>query len=1584
MGVLDMRTGGGLTHWHVPLLLALVLAAGGEVVLTLRETPRGSIHGVVLAEETGVPIAGARVVLRGDFKIDGKRPRPIRLTTDEDGEFGVSRIPAGEYEVQARGEAHELPPMRVTVEEGRTRELALELAPQPSWLNVYVHQHVFAPDEQAEVDCHGFLQDDEIVVRRWRVDYAKLMLDGGGYLYGLVAEAESRYLAGLSASPHFTDIGEVRVPITAREAEGIFRQRIAVPLPGPGLYVVTVQGDGLRERDWLMVTDLGLITKKVGDQLLAYAVEVLSGQPVSDVTVNVHGGRRVIASAKTNGDGLARLTMRPRRGDGHVVIMARRGDSLAAIETYHWPSDARPHRVYVYTDRPVYRPGQMVRFKGVFRQIGGDSYEVPQPQKVAVEVRDDLDTLMHKTELQSSERGSFADAFRLPPTASTGEYRLTTTVDGRHYSSSFTVAAYRKPEYSVTVRPEEPRYVRGDAAAVTVESRYYFGMPVADAEVEYYVYRAPYWFAPSEDEELQTYEYDQYGELVASGTARTDERGIARLTVETKMDDEEALDSDHRFRVEVTVTDPSRREVTESGTFLVTRGEFVLVVQPDRYTCMPGEAVTLGLRAIDYDDRPRAGVEIAVSAGSEEWIDNEVRYEEELAQRVTTDDRGRASVTFSPKAEGRYRISAKAKDPRGNRIAASTDLWVTGRTYASLAYKYPDLEIITDKRTFEVGETVTALINTKASGAMALVTIEGEKLHEWHIVPLRGNSTTVSVPIRTEYIPNVYLSVCYVKNKKFASASKPLRVSSRSRSLVVDVTPDKSVYRPRETATYRIKTTRPDGRAVSAEVSLGVVDESIYAIREERGPDILPFFYAKRGNAVGTSYSFPRIYLGDADKAGAAEAVRKLFPDTAFWEPAIITNEQGLAEVKFEVPDTLTTWRATARGHTLDTAVGSVVAKVRCTKDFLVRLQAPRFLIQRDEVTISAITHNDTPRAQQVTLHLQGQGLRGAPTAPPVSVQPQKVHRRDWPLLASALGPLPLTVTATAATGLQDAMQLTIPVIPHGRERVEWRNGTLSSSVAEKLRVRDDAVGGASTVRIMLTPSIASCMLGSLEYLTSYPYGCTEQTMSSFLPDVVVARALRELRLEQPSLEKRLPDMVRAGLLKLYGHQHDDGGWGWCRYDDSDPWMTGYVVFGLLQAKAAGFSVNERVVRQGLRALKRLAQQRGLSRTTRAYLCYVLAAAGPQHAQKKLLADLLRDLRQHDPQSLAYVVLSCLYVGDRANAERAMIALWRRRTEDASFCYWGSPRRWGGAVTGTEVTALALKAAVYLQSTARRGRGGRRHPPGEVTPRDAQVLKIVRWLVLNRRGNHWYSTRDTAMILYALADFLKHSRELEPDYDVSIMLNDRPLGEPIHFDKSSIFSPQIELSAGKELRTGDNILRLEKQGPGSLYYTVRFGQYVGAEDLPMRVGGSGIVIERNYYKLSLGRDDVSGQLRLLPSKSPRQRFRSGDLIRARVSMRSARDYDYMMIEDPIPAGCEVIERGDMPQWEWGFWWDDVDVRDQMVSFFARRLPQGRRTIEYILRAQIPGKFHVMPTRAYGMYRPEIRGDGPENRIVIEE
>jgi alpha-2-macroglobulin len=183
---------------------------------------------------------------------------------------------------------------------------------------------------------------------------------------------------------------------------------------------------------------------------------------------------------------------------------------------------------------------------------------------------------------------------------------------------------------------------------------------------------------------------------------------------------------------------------------------------------------------------------------------------------------------------------------------------------------------------------------------------------------------------------------------------------------------------------------------------------------------------------------------------------------------------------------------------------------------------------------------------------------------------------------ASAVDPGSATLTAYAvAKPHQDAMQLTIPIKPRGQREVETRVGSVTGvDGVEKLLVRSDSVRGASEIRIRLAPSLASSLLGSLDYLAEYPYGCTEQTTSAFLPDVVIWKTLKSLKISNPSLEKRLPDMVGRGLNRLYDFQNESGGWGWCQYAQQDVWMTSYVVYALQTAREAGFPVNEEALKK--------------------------------------------------------------------------------------------------------------------------------------------------------------------------------------------------------------------------------------------------------------------------------------------------------------------------------------------------------------------------------------------------------------------
>ena len=1581
--------------WAVAVALAVFWLGGMVVYLGMQAVPVGGLRGVVLAEETGRPLPGARVRLTAAF-----RSESYDFRTRRDGRFTARQIPAGLYQLRASTRAHSLGPVVMAVDEGVMRELTLELSPVPPFFELKAPWHTVTLDETPQVIVDGFITSQVVDFRFYRVEPEALFLNAGGSLDMLLrSEAPPRHEV-IAGNPALTPAGHFSAPITRRDVEGMFRQRMDLsPLRGqPGIYLIAAQADSLQQFTWLTVTRLGLIVKTWGDDVLSYVVDLKTGQPIPGASIHLSlpsdggavGGasRGSHARGQTDQDGIfqARLPGGPQE-ERTLFARADKDGSSAFLRVYTYRGeDEGQTRVYAYTDRPVYRPGHLVYFKGIARSFTGDSYTVLAGKPVQVQAWDPRDTLVYKGALTTDQFGGFDSQLRLNDEAATGLYRLVSTIDGQPHESYFKVAEYRKPEYAVDVKTAKKRYVRGERVEADLSAEYYFGAPVAGAEVHYSVYRAPYYAYP-EDAADGEEGYDDsdggyyLGEMIQEGSTKTDERGVAHLSIPTTSASERRLErageveesGDSRYTIEAAVTDPGRREVSAQGSTIVTQGEFTLRVQATKFIVSPGEEAAFGIVAVDYDERPVPNVRVAMTAGEEIWSRAESRLEEASSATLTTDGEGKTAYRFKPRQDGFYRIEASASDRRGNRIRRTGYLWVTSGEYSDLGMPYPEMEVVPDRKQYRTGDTATFLINSKFKGATALVTIEGPRLYEHRLVTLKGGSTRVSVPMKQEYGPNFFFAVALIQDKRFASQEKRVKVSVEERQLQVTVKPDKERYTPGEQATYQVATADWEGRPVQAEVSVGVVDESIYAIQEEMAEPILRFFYPPRYNSVETSYSFYQIYL-DADKEPVNIQVRKRFPDTAYWNPRLITGPDGRGQVSFAMRDTLTTWRATARGITMDTAVGEAVAKVKCSKDLLVRLETPRFMTQKDQLTLSAIAHNYTRAKQALSMWLTAPGLRflarGSKEKRRFGLAADGVERQDWQVQAPAPGDQEVTAYLQTESGLSDGVQVSLPVIPHGRERVEWRSGRVIGTASERLPVRQDAVAGASDLRVRLSPSLASVILGALDYLASYPYGCTEQTMSSFLPDVVVARTLRELKLPHAQLEKKLPDMVQAGLNRLYGYQHGDGGWGWWRYDKSDQWMTAYVVLGLLTAKENGFSVNENFLNSGLHWLAQSAgsgtpQQAQTAHTAhqRIYPLYVLAVAGKGGAADEALTWIYRNANSLDSYTLALLTSALLERGRQAQARVAADRLWKKATQTQAVLYWqGSGDEGKGGAT--ETTAVAFKALYSL------------------SPGDPRLFKVVRWLVLNREGNHWVSTRDTAFVLYALTEFLKQSQELQPDYRAAVSLNGTQIMSR-HVTQADLFAPEVEVKApAGSLSVGENALTISKQGRGNLYYTLILRQFVGQEDMTELVTGAGISVNRRFHRVQSSRNPRTGVIMTAPAPRPTLEFASGESVLVRLTISTPKEYEYVIVEDPIPAGCEVAEQGGYTPYEWDRWWSDMEVRDEKVAIFARRLPRGVSVIEYHLRPQIPGDYHVMPTEVYSMYNPDLRGSGAEARVRL--
>ncbi len=281
-----------------------------------------------------------------------------------------------------------------------------------------------------------------------------------------------------------------------------------------------------------------------------------------------------------------------------------------------------------------------------------------------------------------------------------------------------------------------------------------------------------------------------------------------------------------------------------------------------------------------------------------------------------------------------------------------------------------------------------------------------------------------------------------------------------------------------------------------------------------------------------------------------------------------------MAELTF--PDSLTTWRATVRGITADTRVGSTIDRVIVRKNLMVRLAVPRFFRQGDEVTVSAIVHNYLTTAKNVRMSLDLKGLDVIEgSVRELNVPSRGEAKLDWRVKAKSTSEAVLL--AKALTNEEsDAMELTLPVIPFGVKLHDAKSGSLSGPEQQEdsfVILPGNPEQAAPTLDITLSSSIAGGIFGGLDYLTHYPYGCTEQTMSSFLPNIIVAKAMKDLHLtatvNTPELEKK----IQAGIERLKGFQHEDGGWGWWKEDQSVVFMTAYVVSGFGQAHSAGYDL---------------------------------------------------------------------------------------------------------------------------------------------------------------------------------------------------------------------------------------------------------------------------------------------------------------------------------------------------------------------------------------------------------------------------
>ena len=1372
-----------------------------------------------------------------------------------------------------------------------------------------------------------------------------------------------------------------------------------------GAYVVEATDGTYRAYTVLLVSSMAVVTKTSNGHILAFTADRDKGEPVTDSLVTTWHQKKQAAQFKTDKQGIGEAKIeqgtaaeRETQSDyGSEWVLAQHGDDVALVAPYMLNLSSDPNqdwRSYIYTDRPVYRPGDTVQFKAIIRRQDGDRLLLPTDREIKVTIEDSAhNTVLQKT-YTLSPFGSLNGSLALPATATLGYYSI--TLPHGFYTGSFQVEEYKKPDYFVKVTPEKQRVLQGESIKATIEARYYFGEPVTNAKVKYVVHTQRSYYFGGEDEGDEDQEPSTagggdegspddsryfFGEQILEEEGKLDANGRLVVTIPTRVEEKYKIDTD--YRIEARITDAAGREIAGHNGFLATYGPFHLEVSTQSYIYKQGDDGQFVVHAIDYDKHPVATL-FHLEIVSHPY-GGQSRTVQSSDGQTSAD--GFARFPLHLTEAGWFTVRAVAQTPVNREVVGTTWLWVAGKNEQTWGEgEQRTLQLVADKTSYRVGDVAHVLINGTVANATVLLTTEGGSVLTKQLVHSSDTNLTVDIPITMESQPNIYVGAVFLWNDEIYEGAKNLNVPAVERRLNIDIRPAKQQFQPGEAATYNITAKDWQGRPVQAELSVGVVDDAIYAVEPDTAGDIVRAFYGQREHEVETQTSLDFYFHGEAGKrpiqlAGAGRGfgagggrhhdlaqvkatefvqpkIRKAFPDTAYWQAMIRTDANGQAVAKLSFPDSLTTWRTTVRAVAQDTRSGWAVNRVLVRKNLMVRLGVPRFFRAGDQVTVSAIVHNylETAKTARVSLDVSGiEIVDGATREVPV---PQRGEAKvDWRLRAAAGSTSAKLLTKALTNEESDAMELTLPVIPFGVKLSLNNSGAISEDSAQRaVDVNFPANIDASSrgIDIELSPSVTGAIFGSLEYLTSFPYGCTEQTMSSFLPNVVVASALRDLKIKSEIDPARLKSQVEAGLQRLYDFQHEDGGWGWWKEDDSMVFMTAYVVAGLSQAKDAGYDVREDVIDRGRKFLSQsLRQHPNMIADLRAYVVYALALA--RYRNPDDLDSVWRRKDKLSAEGVAFAGLTMQLSKDgRVNEAVKMLRDSAKSEGDGS--YW--PSTFDNLMEiETDTSAEGTAYTVKLLS--------------EVSPQDPLLPRAVLWLVRHRdEGYYWYSTKQTAMVIYGMVDYLKASKELEPSFTADVLLNGKSvLSRNFNAADVSAVAPVTLHLAANDVGAS-NKLEIRKNGGGRLYWSAR-GSYFSTDKKLYKSGSYSLNIARDYYKLTSVNNGEKITYNLSALNGP---VVNGDIIAVRVTV-SGGDWKYLLVEDPIPAGTEFIEHdelyevNDKPSW-WRNWYSRREFHDNRAAIFQTYFDRQHEYF-YLLKVVKPGVFQISPASVQPMYQPDV-------------
>ena len=632
----------------------------------------------------------------------------------------------------------------------------------------------------------------------------------------------------------------------------------------------------------LAVVTADLTVKRGPDEALIWATDMNSADPVAGLPVTIYGAGGVeLASGQTGDDGMFRAPVDLSGASDQSLYAVAQSDAAYGV----WNSWSQPYSMntatYLYTDRPIYRPGQTVYFRGALRDRDDVTYTRPATEQVRVVIDVNYGSqILYEGDLTLTEFGTFDGKVDLPEDAQIGQGTIYMSVNGETLGQiGFTIAEFRTPEYKVEVTPDYDSIIQGDPLNAVAAASYYFGGAVSDASLTWTAHGEPAYFNYTGPGRYSFTDYDQdYFSWVdlGSGTEQTDANGQVIVTLENTT---APTTRPMNIIVEGEVYDESGQYIAGRTSVLAHPAEVYVGLRTDRYFGREGQPVGVDLIAVTPDSAPITGQKIAVTViekrwertpiegqfGQYTWTQTEIDVQ---TDEIVTGEDGTASYSFTPPNAGIFQIRAQVRDGRERLNTASTQIWVTGSS-RTVWWGQPSsqIDLVADKELYNVGDTAQILVPIPFSGAStALVTIERDGVQSYEVRQVEGSTLIYELPISEEHVPTIFVSVVVVKgvdeesaNPDYRSGTIGLEVDPASRRLNVTVTPSATMAQPGDTVTFDVKTTDAHGEPVSAEVGLTLTDQAILSLAPPNSISLEDTFYGYQSDAVYTTVALDSL-----------------------------------------------------------------------------------------------------------------------------------------------------------------------------------------------------------------------------------------------------------------------------------------------------------------------------------------------------------------------------------------------------------------------------------------------------------------------------------------------------------------------------------------------------------------------------------------------------------------------------------------------------------------------------------------------------------------------------------------------------